>query len=186
VLQRLEAEKDTLTSLRAWKASRLLDEGWSMRIVGEGSQRIQLERRIQAESIEGVTFTGWTSDVADELAQAGILLASAVAEPLGLSVLEAMAAGVPVVASSSGGHLETVGAVEGARLFPPGDAAAAAASLRALLVDETRAQLSAAGRRIVGERFTIERHVAALLEQYEATSSTRSPAVRALVPRGTP
>jgi glycosyltransferase involved in cell wall biosynthesis len=168
VLQRLEADKDTLTALRAWQASRLLAEGWSMRVVGDGSQRRELEGWVESESIDGVQFTGWTDNVADELRRAGILLASTASEGLGLSVLEAMAAGVPVVASSSGGHLETVGAIEGAPLFPPGDAAAAAAGLRALLADPMRARMSAAGRRVIGERFTIERHVDRLLLQYEA------------------
>jgi len=106
--------------------------------------------------------------VADELGRAGILLASAVAEPLGLSVLEAMAAGVPVVASASGGHIETIGAIEGAPLFPPGDAPAAAAALRALRADSMRTRMSAEGRRVVAERFTIERHVDCLLRQYAA------------------
>ncbi len=175
VLQRLEVEKDTLTALRAWQGSRLLAKGWSMRVVGEGSERQELERQAQAESIGGVVFTGWTDNVADELEGAGILLASAVAEPLGLSVLEAMAAGVPVVASASGGHLETVGAIEGAQLFPPGDAAAGAAALRALGADSTRARLSAEGRRIVAERFTIERHVDRLLLQYKAARGAAVP-----------
>ena len=39
VLQRLEPEKDTITALDAWRTSRLADEGWSLRVVGEGSQR---------------------------------------------------------------------------------------------------------------------------------------------------
>lgn len=184
VLQRLEAEKDTATALRAWKASRLLEEGWSMRIVGEGSQRATLERLVAAESISGVTFTGWQRDVADELGRAGVLLACAPAEPLGLSVLEAMAAGVPVVASASGGHLETIGAVDGARLFPPGDVGAAAFALRAMCADSTRARLSAAECRVISGRFTIERHVDALLEQYEAVLSPHLARMRAQVSRG--
>jgi glycosyltransferase involved in cell wall biosynthesis len=175
VLQRLEAEKDTLTALRAWQTSRLIADGWSMRVVGEGSQRRELERRVESESIDGVEFTGWTNDVADELGRAGILLASAAAEPLGLSVLEAMAAGVPVVASASGGHLETIGATDGAQLFPPGNAPAAAVALRALHDDSMRARMSAAGRRVVAERFTIERHVDGLLRQYEAARAGAGP-----------
>jgi glycosyltransferase involved in cell wall biosynthesis len=168
VLQRLESEKDTMTALRAWQASRLADEGWSLRVVGEGSQRQALERWAASETISGVTFTGWTDDVADELQRAGVLLAPAPAEPLGLAVLEAMAAGVPVVACASGGHLETVGLLAGAPLFPPADAAAAAASLRSLLSDAVRARCSAEGRRLVAECFTIERHVDRLLVEYEA------------------
>jgi glycosyltransferase involved in cell wall biosynthesis len=173
VLQRLESEKDTMTALRAWRAARLIDEGWSLRIVGQGSERQTLERRVASEAIPGVTFTGWTDDVAAELQHAGILLATAPAEPLGLAVLEAMAAGVPVVACASGGHLETVGLLADAPLFPPGDAAAAAAALRSLLADSTRGRMSAAGRRLAAEHFTIEEHVDRLLVEYDAARAGR-------------
>jgi glycosyltransferase involved in cell wall biosynthesis len=168
VLQRLELEKDTITALRAWQASQLTDEGWSLRIVGEGSQREMLERCVTSEAIPDVTFAGWTSDVTSELSIAGMLLAPAPAEPFGLAVLEAMAAGLPVVACASGGHLETIGLLASAPSFPPEDAAAAAVGLRALRSDSARAQVSAASRRLVAERFTVKRHVDHLLSQYEA------------------
>jgi glycosyltransferase involved in cell wall biosynthesis len=172
VLQRLDAEKDTLTALRAWQASGLAGEGWSLRVVGEGAQRQQLEQFVSAEAIEAVTFTGWTDDVVAEHRRAGMMLATAPAEPLGLAVLEAMAAGIPVVASASGGHLETAGLVPGAPLFPPGDVAAAAQALRSLLPDAARSALSQGGRRIVAERFTIAHHVDGLLAVYRDAGST--------------
>ena len=171
VLQRLAVEKDTITALRAWQTSQLVGDGWSLRIVGEGSQQRELESVVASEAIRGVTFTGWTDNVASELQRAGMLLASAPSEPFGLAVLEAMAAGVPVVACASGGHLETVGLVEGAAMFPPGDPATGAIALRSLLSDSKRARLSAEGQRIVAERFTIERHVDRLLAQYEAVQA---------------
>lgn len=177
VLQRLEREKDTPTALRAWQMSRLVDEGWSLRIVGEGSQRRPLEAWAASEGIDGVTFAGWTADVEAELKDAGMLLACPPAEGIGLAVLEAMAAGVPVVACAAGGHLETVGALPDAALFAPADSAAAAAALRRLLPERARAHASAEGRRLVTERFTIERHVDELLARYEgiyaATPATR-------------
>jgi glycosyltransferase involved in cell wall biosynthesis len=174
VLQRLEAEKDTLTALGAWRASRLAEEGWSMRVVGEGSERANLEAWTESERVSGVAFTGWISDVADELAGAGVLLAPAPAEPFGLGVLEAMAAGVPAVACAAGGHLETVGLLQDPPLFPPGDADAAAAALRSLLPVEARVAASNAGRRLVSERFTLARHVDCLLTQYEAALRSAS------------
>jgi len=174
VLQRLEPEKDTLTALRAWQASGLAGEGWSMRVVGDGSQRRALERHAGTEMVDRVQFVGWTDDVAGELRRAAVLLATARAEPLGLSVLEAMASGVPVVASASGGHLETIGAVEGSRLFPPGDAAAAADALRDLCADAIRERMSAANRHAVSERFTVERHVDRLLGEYQAGCTVKA------------
>jgi glycosyltransferase involved in cell wall biosynthesis len=166
VLQRLEPEKDTATALSAWRESRLAAEGWSLRVVGEGSERTKLEQRVASEAISGVTFTGWTNDVRGEFRRSGIVLASAPAEPLGLAVLEAMAAGVPVVACASGGHLETIGQLANATLFPPGDSVAAAATLRLLLFDPMRAEMSAEGRRLIAGRFSIEEHVNRVLVEY--------------------
>jgi len=112
--------------------------------------------------------------VAEELARAGILLAPAPADAFGLSVLEALAAGVPVVACAAGGHLETVGRLPGGTMFPPGDAEAAAAALRSLLPDPVRTAMSEAGRRLVDRNFTISRHVDQLLLKYETVSSAIS------------
>jgi len=64
-----------------------------------------------------------------------MLLAPTPIEAFGLSVLEAMSHGLPVVAAGAGGHLETVGSTPGAALFAPGDAAAAARQLARLITD---------------------------------------------------
>jgi len=173
ILQRLESEKDTITALRAWKDSRLASEGWALRVVGDGSERRMLERYVECEEVTGVTFAGRTANVSDEFSRAGILFASAPAEPLGLAVLEAMAAGVPVVACGAGGHLETVGRLADAPLFPPGDPLATAQALRSVLSASKRARLSAEGRRLVGERFTMERHIDQLLREYELIAAER-------------
>ena len=166
VLQRLEPEKDTLTALRAWAASRLVEEGWSLRVVGEGHECGALERWVRECGVEGVSFSGWVADVSDVLASAGMLVASARAEPFGLAVVEAMMAGVPVVAAAAGGHLETIAQAEGAPLFPAGDHATAAAALRSLADDSTRAAVSASVRALAVAHFSITAHIDALLEQY--------------------
>ena len=173
VLQRLEPEKDTATALRAWQRSDLASAGWQLRVVGDGRERRALEALVRSEGISHVDFAGWKSDVAAEFARAGILLTAAPVEPFGLSVVEAMAVGVPVVASAAGGHLETVGELAEARLFQPGDVAAAGAALRSLLLDDARAELSAAGRALTAKSFTIGAHVDALLEQYDAVRYAR-------------
>jgi glycosyltransferase involved in cell wall biosynthesis len=83
-----------------------------------------------------VRFLGHRADVAVLMDQASLLVAPALHEAFGLSVVEAMAAGLPTVAAASGGHLETIGAVPGAALFPPGDAEAAGRLLALLGRDE--------------------------------------------------
>jgi glycosyltransferase involved in cell wall biosynthesis len=167
VLQRLESEKDTFTALRAWRSSRLWEEGWSMRIVGDGSQRAALEQWTDDNNVPEVRFVGWVADVQPEFARTGLLLATAPLEPFGLGVLEAMAAGVPVVACGAGGHLETIGRLAEALLFPPGDAEAAAAALRSLLPESGREAASDAARRLVEAEFSVRCHVDRLLGEYE-------------------
>jgi hypothetical protein len=173
VLQRLEREKDTRTALRAWQLSRLADDGWTLRIVGSGSERTSLEAWAASERLGGVTFENWTPRVTDEYADAGIFLAPAPAEPFGLTVVEAMAAGVPVVACSAGGHLETIGMLRGSAMFSPGNAEECAALLRAFLSESARASASRAGRRLVEASFTVGRHVDQLLHEYDAAARVR-------------
>ena len=148
VLQRLEAEKQTAVALAAWAESRLADEGWRLHVVGEGSERAALE----ANAPESVDFSDWQPDVQQLFREAAILLAPASNEPFGLAVVEAMMAGIPVVATAAGGHLETIGLVTEAPLFTPGDGRAAASALRSLVSVDARAGLSRAERAVALER----------------------------------
>ncbi len=139
VAQRLEAEKDTSTALRAWALSGLAEEGWRLVVAGDGAESAWLQAVVLRSGLQGsVRMVGQVDDLGRRMGSAAIFLATAPAEPLGLSVVEAMARALPVVATSAGGHLETVGAVPEALVFPPGDAAAAAAALRSLAGDPVR------------------------------------------------
>lgn len=173
VAQRLEQEKDTETTLRAWAASSARQRGWRMQIAGDGSQRSELESMAGALGIDdSVDFLGFRRDVQDLLSRAGLVLAPTPREGLGILVLEAMAAGTPVVASAGGGHLETVGAVSPETLFVPGDARSAAAIIDALVVDNTRRDaVGQALQRLQRERFTIDRQVAGTFALYEKVRS---------------
>jgi glycosyltransferase involved in cell wall biosynthesis len=138
VLQRLEAEKATDVAIRAWAAMPVA-EGWRLVIAGEGGEEAALRRLARELGVEGsVDFVGFQADVQDWLRRASVLIAPTPREGLGLAVLEAMAQGVPVVAAAGGGHLETVGSVPDAALFPPGDAEAAAELLAGLVRDGDR------------------------------------------------
>ena len=81
-----------------------------------------------------VTFAGQVQDSNGALAQAHVLLHCADAEPYGLALVEALAAGRPVVAPAAAGPLEIVQDGAG-RLYPPGDADAAVEALRTVLAD---------------------------------------------------
>ena len=80
-----------------------------------------------------------------------------------------MGAGVPVVACGAGGHLETVGQLHDAALFPAGDASAAAEALRSMTSTSRRTALSEAGLELVEREFTISDHVDRLLTEYETS-----------------
>jgi glycosyltransferase involved in cell wall biosynthesis len=89
---------------------------------------------------------------------ASIFLAPRPDEAFGLSVVEAMARGLPVVAAGSGAHEETVGSVPGAAMFPAGDAGAAAHLLNELAGDAQRRDAYGAALQDVQRRqFTVER-----------------------------
>ena len=137
VAQRLEAEKETDLAVTAFARSGLADAGWRLELAGDGAERAASRRPWRRSSgiAASTDFLGHRSDVPQLMRRASMLLAPCRVEGLGLTVLEAMAEALPVVAVGAGGHLETVGSVAGAALHPAGDSAAAATLLASLARD---------------------------------------------------
>ena len=149
VAQRLEPEKHTHIAIRAFAASGLATDGWSLEVAGVGSERDALARLVTEVGLDGTTrFTGFRPDLPAVMDRAGILVAPCPVEGLGLTVLEAMAGGLPVLAAAAGGHGELLGGLDDRALFVADDVDDAARRLRALARDE-------AGRRALGDA---ERH----------------------------
>lgn len=127
---------------------------------------------------ERVHFTGWLSaqELALELAEASVVAVPSLwPEPAGLAGIEALAAGRPVVASATGGVGDWLHDGVTGLAVKPGDPRALARALRELLDDpERQRRMGEAGRRMVSERFTSQRHVAALLQAYEAAHASWS------------
>jgi glycosyltransferase involved in cell wall biosynthesis len=177
VVQRHEPEKDGDVALRAFAASGLAAQGWRLELAGAGSQTEML-RDLAAELGIGATtrFLGHRDDVPALMDRAALLLAPCRIEGLGLSVLEAMAAGLPGVVSAAGGHLETVGALDAPELlFPAGDAEAAGARLARLAHDPARRdELAVAGRRLQQKHFSPRAHAAGTEQVYREVLARRA------------
>jgi glycosyltransferase involved in cell wall biosynthesis len=165
---RLHAQKDLPTLLRA--VSRLSGEwpGARLRLIGEGPERERLaglsgEIGVSAQ----VDFVGTVSDIAPWLESSDVLVLPSLAEGLSNALLEAMAAGLPVVASDIPGNAGVV--VDGVNglLFPPGDDETLAATLgRVLDNEEERRRLGQAARRTVVADYGLDRVAQRYLEMY--------------------
>lgn len=119
-----------------------------------------LRERAAGPELRGrVFFVPFQKDVADVLGDLDVLVHTSLKpEPFGRVIIEAMAAGVPVLAARDGGVPEIVSHGENGFLAAPGDLEAYATSLQSLLEDPgLRARLAEAGRRTVDARFTLAR-----------------------------
>lgn len=155
-------------------------------IAGEGELRPALERQIRDLHLEKhVILAGFREDVLALHKGFDLFAMSSVTEGLGTSLLDAMAAGRPVVATSTGGIPEVVVHRETGLLVPPRDHRAMAGAIVELLRNEPlRTRMGQAGLERVRARFTVERMVAETLRVYEATVDRRRAAGTARLAAG--
>jgi glycosyltransferase involved in cell wall biosynthesis len=170
---RLHRPKDFLTLVRALA---LLARG-SFRavIVGDGPDRPLIESAIAEAGLNGaIELTGEREDVDELLAAADLFALSSWSECFPISVLEAMAAGLPVAATAVGGVSEQVVEGETGLLVPAGDTPALARALETMLADPAlRRRMGTAGRRRVEQRFDLAAFRSAHLELYERQLASR-------------
>jgi glycosyltransferase involved in cell wall biosynthesis len=165
VLGRLTRQKRPDLAVRAF--ARLDLPGAELHLANDGPDRERVEALARTLGVaDRVRFLGYQQDVPALLARASCLLLTSEYEAASLSLLEAMAAGVPVVATRVGGVEE---ALDGAGVVvPPGDEAAIAAALARVLGDAAEAaRLAEAARERVGRLFTRERMVAETVALYD-------------------
>lgn len=156
---RLAPQKDHRTLVAA--AALLPDVDFA--IAGEGELRSELER----SAGESVRFLGARADIPDVLASLDVFAFPSLFEGLCLAVIEAQAAGVPVVATAVGGIKETVVEGETGLLVPLRDPEALASAIRRLLErPDEAARLAAEARRRALERYSEERMVSGTLALY--------------------
>lgn len=167
-VSRLFAEKGHKYLLSALRL--LADEFPNVRvmIVGTGDERQPLEALAQLLNIEDkVIFTGFYNDLPGALRAMDIFAQPSILdEGFPTSVLEAQAAGLPVVASDIGGTHETIDVGVTGLLTPPKDAEALAKTIRELVADPARrATMAAAAPLWIERSFTLQQ----MIEQISAT-----------------
>jgi N-acetyl-alpha-D-glucosaminyl L-malate synthase BshA len=134
-------------------------------MVGDGPCRGLAQQVAEEEGVAGrVAFLGKQSSVAELLACSDVLLLPSESEAFGLVALEAMACGVPVVATAVGGIPELVPNGEAGFLVPLGDVDAMADAIVALLTDGALWQAASTAAREVATRFSADR----IVPRYEA------------------
>ncbi|MGC1300207.1 MAG: glycosyltransferase family 4 protein, partial [Alloacidobacterium sp.] len=128
----------------------------------EEKHRTQLlAERASLRMEDSFTLIDFRPDVRGLLAALDIfILPSIEPEPFGMVVLEAMEAGVPVIASRAGGPLEIIADGEDGLFFEPGDEHSLSDAIEKLLSDPAaRVRLGEAGRKTLSDRFTSQRQV---------------------------
>jgi glycosyltransferase involved in cell wall biosynthesis len=163
---RLEARKGQRYLIEAWATVQRRCPSARLVLLGEGPDRPQLERQVEGLGLHpSVSFRGFENRVADHLDVADTLVHPSLTEGMPNVVLEAMAAGRPVVATRVGGVPELVTDGESGLLVPPRDPAALAQALVRLLQEQALATtLGRNAERRARERFS----VGAMVEATEA------------------
>lgn len=163
---RLRAPKDILTLVRAVAAAPDLPR---VTVLGDGPDRIAAESELVEKGIvHRVELLGDVDDPAPFLERAQVFVLSTLSEGLPMAVLEAMAAGLPVVASAVGGIPEVVQDGSTGKLVAPKDPQRLAAALSELAGDSDLAsRLGAAGRKAIVDRYDVDRFAAAHVALYD-------------------
>ncbi len=162
----LKPVKDPLTLLRAFAACAQPDRRLVM--VGDGPLAAALRLQAGELGVEGAVIWAGAEREPTRLLPAFDLFALASrAEGFSVAVVEAMAAGLPVVATDVGGNQEAVENGANGLLVPPGDPGALAAAMDKLLTDaDTAAIMGEAGRRKAARRYSLEAMVTAHVDLY--------------------
>ncbi|MBF0181675.1 MAG: TIGR03088 family PEP-CTERM/XrtA system glycosyltransferase [Magnetococcales bacterium] len=137
-------------------------------IVGDGPERPAVQALIDRLGIaDRVRITGWRPDARELMANFDLFVLSSQAEGTPLTILEAMAASLPVVATRVGGVPDLVVDGQTGALVPPGDAEALARAMLPYLDPELAARHGAAGRARIAEQFSLTAMVEAYRRLFE-------------------
>jgi glycosyltransferase involved in cell wall biosynthesis len=161
VVARLEPEKGHRFLIEAMPSVLRAAPETRLAVVGDGSESASLRALAHSLGVaDRVLFTGRRDDVSALTGDLTVAVLPSLREAQGISILEAMARRVPVVATAVGGIPEVITSGTDGLLVPPGDAAALADAIVRLLSDSAlRDRIGAAGYRTVVERYSIDAQV---------------------------
>jgi len=184
VVARLQPEKGVACFLDAASLIRQQAPGARFLIVGDGPDRAALQDRAARLGLDSaVTFLGFRLDAPSLIGKLDLLIIPSFSEGTPLVALEAMAAGVPVVASAVGGIPDQVRHGQEGLLVPAGDAGALAAAVLLLLANPgLRQRFSAAGRARVGSLYSLAAMTAATEAVYRVMMRQPMPSLPPMPP----
>jgi glycosyltransferase involved in cell wall biosynthesis len=163
---RLSPEKGVATLLDAWQKLTEIP----LTLVGDGPLLTQVRDRVARGQLRHIEVTGGVphSRVLEMIRGSGMLIFPSICyESLGYAALEALSAGVPVIASDIGAQAEVVSDGVSGLLFTPGDTNSLVAAVRRLAGSvELASDLSSGARRVFMERYSPDRSYAQLMKVY--------------------
>jgi glycosyltransferase involved in cell wall biosynthesis len=166
-VSRLTWEKGFATLAEALPLLRQQRQRCVLLVVGDGSDRPSIENALRSVDTVDVRFLGRRLDVRDLLAAADLFVFATLHENLSNALLEAMARGLPVVASAVGGNIEVL-TRGGGILVPPRDPVAFSAAIEHLLTDAAaRHEMGEAAREVVANHYSLDAMLDALDRTYQ-------------------
>jgi glycosyltransferase involved in cell wall biosynthesis len=166
---RLEKQKNHAMLLEAFARGPATSRRARLLLAGDGERRPALEEQARELGIqEKVRFLGLRADICEVLAAADVFVLASHSEGNPLSLMEAMAAGLPVVATAVGGVPELISDRISGLLVAPGDGDGLVAAMLRLLQDgETRRTMAAAAAQYAKKAFSASRMAQGYMELYE-------------------
>jgi sugar transferase (PEP-CTERM/EpsH1 system associated) len=185
---RLQDVKDQATLIEAFALLRAMlpEQRPRLRLVlvGDGPLRARLEQKIVEAGLQDCAWlAGPRSDVAPPMRSFSLFALSSIAEGTPVTMLEAMASGLPVVSTAVGGIPDLV--LDGATgaLVPPGDPQRLADALAAYVLDEERTRRhGAAGRARIEQQYSVAAMLAHYMDLYDGLRKTKTPLQEAITP----
>lgn len=174
LVARLSPEKNVQALLKSVPLVLKQLPDFRLEIAGDGPCKTELEELSRSLGIQNaVTFLGETRDVAGVLRRGSLFVLPSLTEGVSLTLLEAMACGLPIVATDVGGNPEVVIDGETGLLVPASNIEKLAeAIVKMMSCSETRRNMGSAGRRRVEEFFDVKRMVRDYEELYSSKHQT--------------